>query len=69
VHFGVEARQVEAVRDVFFVDLAEVFIAARRYKLWVGRRWLAFWWRFIREIDGGESDVDVATPDPRSWNF
>jgi hypothetical protein len=33
VHLGVETRQVEAVRDVLFVDLAEVFIAARGDKL------------------------------------
>jgi hypothetical protein len=26
--FGVEARQVEAVGEVFFVDLAEVFVAS-----------------------------------------
>lgn len=52
VDFGVEARQVEAVGDVFFVDLAKVFIATRRYELCGRRRWLAFERRFIGEIDG-----------------
>ena len=30
---GVEAREVEAVRQVLLVDLAKVFVAAGRYKL------------------------------------
>jgi len=28
MHFGVEASQIKAVRDVLFVDFAKVFIAA-----------------------------------------
>jgi hypothetical protein len=33
MHFGVEAGQVETVRDVLLVNLAEVFIAAGRDEL------------------------------------
>jgi hypothetical protein len=33
LHLGVEARQVEPVRQVVFVDFAKVLVAARRYKL------------------------------------
>lgn len=29
LHFGVEARQVEAICQIFFIDLAEVLVAAR----------------------------------------
>jgi hypothetical protein len=32
--FGIEAGKVEAIREIFFVDLAEVLVAARRYKLY-----------------------------------
>jgi hypothetical protein len=29
LNLGVQARQVEAVRQVFLIDLAEIFVAAR----------------------------------------
>jgi hypothetical protein len=32
--FGVQARKVEAVGQVFFVDLAEVLISSGRYELY-----------------------------------
>ena len=28
VHFGLQASQIESVREIFFIDLAEVFVAS-----------------------------------------
>lgn len=38
LNFGVQARQVESVSKVIFVNLAEVFIASRRYELGYDRQ-------------------------------
>ena len=33
LHFCVKSSQVEAIRKIVLVDLAKVFVSARRYKL------------------------------------
>ena len=37
LNFGVQTREVEAIGEVFFVNLAEVFVASRGYELVVGQ--------------------------------
>jgi hypothetical protein len=40
LHLGIEAGEVEAVCQVFLIDLAEVLVAARGYELY-GEQYLS----------------------------